>query len=220
MARSTLARHNAGHARTRRGSNVKGLVVFGIIGAVFVAIAGSLIVVSRQREMSGGARAEAMSGPAPDFTLPSVAGGDFSLASYRGQKNVLLFFNEGYGCAPCWQQSSEMQSRLSEINAADTEFLSIVVDPARLARDEVNRYGLTIPVLVDADASVAKAYNTLGFGMHASKPNHTMVFIDKAGEIRWWQDYASMRAPTEEVIAKVKELSAEPGAASPGGTAQ
>jgi peroxiredoxin len=221
MAKSTLARHNARPIRTQGGSNVKGLVFFGIIIAVFVAIAGLLIVVSRQREATGDAPAEAMNGPAPDFTLPSLDGTNFSLASYKGQKNVLLFFNEGYGCAPCWQQSAEMQKRLEEINATDTEYLPIVVDPARLARDEYNRYGLTVPVLINEDASVAKAYQTLGFGMHASKPNHTFVFIDKSGTIRWWQDYASMSAPTDDVIAKVKELSVEFGGTSAdGATAQ
>lgn len=35
--------------------------------------------------------------PAPDFSLPAVGGVTFSLAEYRGQKNVLLFFQEGVG---------------------------------------------------------------------------------------------------------------------------
>ncbi len=35
--------------------------------------------------------------PAPLFTLPTVAGDEFSLAEHRGQHNVLLYFNEGLG---------------------------------------------------------------------------------------------------------------------------
>ncbi len=34
---------------------------------------------------------------ASDFSLPVVGGGQFSLDEYLGKKNVLLYFNEGYG---------------------------------------------------------------------------------------------------------------------------
>jgi len=30
--------------------------------------------------------------PAPDFTLPTVNGGEVTLADYRGQKNIVLLF--------------------------------------------------------------------------------------------------------------------------------
>ena len=33
---------------------------------------------------------------APDFTLPSVAGGDVSLASFRRNKHVVLVFLRGF----------------------------------------------------------------------------------------------------------------------------
>ncbi len=35
--------------------------------------------------------------PAPLFTLPTVAGDEFSLVEHRGQHNVLLYFSEGVG---------------------------------------------------------------------------------------------------------------------------
>ncbi len=35
--------------------------------------------------------------PAPLFTLPTVAGDEFSLIEHRGQHNVLLYFSEGLG---------------------------------------------------------------------------------------------------------------------------
>jgi len=131
-----------------------------------------------------------------------------TLSTYKGQRNVLLFFNEGYGCGPCWQQAQEIQKRDADLQAANTEFLDIMVDPTSLIKNEVSRWGLTMPVLSDANRAVSRQYNTLGFGMHADKPNHTFVFIDKDGQIRWWQDYASMRAPTDEVVQKVQALTA------------
>ena len=35
--------------------------------------------------------------PAPDFTLPTIAGEQVSLADHVGRHNLLLYFNEGIG---------------------------------------------------------------------------------------------------------------------------
>ncbi|NLX08751.1 MAG: redoxin domain-containing protein [Chloroflexi bacterium] len=39
----------------------------------------------------------AVGAPAPDFTLPSATGDDVSLADYRGEQPVLLFFHMAAG---------------------------------------------------------------------------------------------------------------------------
>jgi peroxiredoxin len=191
----------------RRPRYLSKMAMYTAVGVAFVAVAGMLVLLSRggAHDTSG---ATPLSGAAPDFTLPSVNGQPVTLSSYKGQRNVLLFFNEGYGCAPCWQQAQDIQKRSADLQAANTEFLDIMVDPTSLIKNEVSRWGLKMPVLSDTNRAVSRQYNTLGFGMHADKPNHTFVFIDKDGEIRWWQDYASMRAPTDEVVQKVQALTA------------
>ncbi len=35
--------------------------------------------------------------PAPPFTLPTVAGEEFSLTDHLGEHSILLYFNEGMG---------------------------------------------------------------------------------------------------------------------------
>jgi len=47
---------------------------------------------------------------APSVRLPSTAGRNISLSDYAGQKNVLLYFQEGIMCAPCWQQLEDIQN--------------------------------------------------------------------------------------------------------------
>ena len=195
--------------RQRRSRyQLSGVGMYALAGLAFVVIAGMLVVLARQRQHQTG-EAAPLSGMAPDFSLPAVNGEPVTLSSFRGQKNVLLFFNEGYGCAPCWQQAQDLQKRAQDLSDANTEFIDVMVDPSSLIKSEVSRWGLKMPVLSDTDRRVSRSYNTLGFGMHADKPNHTFVFIDKTGEIRWWQDYASMRAPTDEVVQKVKALAAQ-----------
>jgi peroxiredoxin Q/BCP len=191
----------------RRRRNIVKSIMYIAAGASFVLVAAFLVLLSRGTTHNAG-QGMPLTGMAPDFTLPSVNGGSVTLSSYRGKRNVLLFFNEGYGCAPCWEQSQEIQQRSADLEAAGIEYLVVMVDPPSLIKSEVRRWNLTMPVLSDTDRTVSRSYNTLGFGMHADKPNHTFVFVDKDGQIRWWKDYASMRAPTDDVIKNVQALSA------------
>lgn len=196
--------------RQRRGKNyLSKMAMYTIAGVMFVGVAAVFVLLSRSTAHDT-SDAAPMSGAAPDFTLPSVngqAGQTVTLSSFKGQRNVLLYFNEGYGCAPCWQQAQDLQKRSADLEAANTVFIDIMVDPPNLIKSEVARWGLTMPVLSDTAKTVSQQYNMLGFGMHADKPNHTFVFVDKAGEITWWEDYPSMRAPTDSVIKKVQALS-------------
>ena len=47
---------------------------------------------------------------APAFTLTSGAGKPVSLADYRG-RTVLLYFQEGLSCQPCWDQIGRASCR-------------------------------------------------------------------------------------------------------------
>ncbi len=63
------------------------VVVLAIVAFVFLSRGGSA------NNPAGGT----VGAQAADFSLPTVGGGTFSLADYLGKKNVLLYFNEGYG---------------------------------------------------------------------------------------------------------------------------
>lgn len=77
------------------------VITWGVILGVGLAVVGGYALFALNFQKSAATRYEAgkpgRSEPAPDFSLPMVGGGMFSLADYRGQKNVLLFFQEGVG---------------------------------------------------------------------------------------------------------------------------
>src|SRR5438105_3822130 len=58
--------------------------------------------------------------PAPEFTLPSTAGGRQSLTSLRG-KTVLLYFQEGLMCQPCWDQITDLERSAAAVHAAGVD---------------------------------------------------------------------------------------------------
>ena len=52
--------------------------------------------------------------PAPAFTLASSQGRQVSLADYRG-RSVLLYFQEGLSCQPCWDQIGDLEHHQSAL---------------------------------------------------------------------------------------------------------
>jgi peroxiredoxin len=111
----------------------------------------------------------------PDFRLPSLAGGETALDSYRGKVVVLNFW--ATWCPPCVAEMPSLE-RLHRTLAP--EGLAVVTvstdeDPEAL-RDFVTRYGLTLPVLLDPGGAVASgSYRTTGYP-------ETFV-IDRAGAL-------------------------------------
>ena len=64
---------------------------------------------------------------APDFSLISTNGQTVSLADYKG-RNVLLFFNEGVMCSPCWQEVSRLERFKDDFTKLNTVIIPISDD--------------------------------------------------------------------------------------------
>lgn len=203
----SLGTYQKSHQRLAPRRQWRRLVQTAAIAAGVVAVAAVIILAFRA---AGGrdnnpSPENLISRQAPDFTLSTLDGREVTLSDFRGKKNVLLFFNEGYGCAPCWQQAAALQEDLDAFTALDTEVFAIMVDPPDLLAAEAMRWDVTLPILVDQDRGAAQAYDALG-GMHADKPNHTFVLVDKDGVVRWSEDYPSMQADNESVVEQVRNL--------------
>src|SRR5262249_32699840 len=71
---------------------------------------------------------------APGFTLASATGQQVSLSDFRG-KNVLLYFQEGLMCEPCWTQITDLERNETALKTAGIDaVVSITTDPANLLR--------------------------------------------------------------------------------------
>jgi len=141
------------------------------------------------------------SGKAPGFTLTTTQGTTVSLADYRGRP-VVLYFNEGAGCASCSQQMALIEKEPGFAEAGIV-VLPIVMNTAAQIQPDLAQFGVTTPYLLD-DGTVSKAYNTLGKGMHAGLPGHGFVLIDKDGNQLWQGDYPSMYLAPSTLLREVK----------------
>lgn len=146
---------------------------------------------------------KAGNGAAPAFTLPSTNGNPVSLADYRGRE-VLLFFNEGVGCDACFYQMLDLEKNSRLFSDAGISLVPIVANPADQVRQEMQRFGVTTPFLIDANTRVSAAYDALGKGMHADLPGHGFVLIDGSGQIRWQGEFPSMYISSSDLFNKLK----------------
>lgn len=190
-APATRAQIRAAAARRRRG------VGWAIAGAVAAAAVVLVVLGGRTTDPTA-------VGAAPPFALESTAGGEVALADHRG-KNVLLYFNEGVGCDICFYQTAALEADPA-FGDLDITFLPVVMNPAPAVREQLDRFGIATPYLVDPDGSVSGAYETLGTGHHADLPGHSLVLVGPDGQQRWRGDYPGMWVEPAELVAA---LSAE-----------
>jgi peroxiredoxin Q/BCP len=149
---------------------------------------------------------------APTFTLTAGTGGQVSLTAFRG-KNVLLYFQEGLSCQPCWDQIKDLEQNKSALKTAGVDaVLSITTDPANLIGQKVADEMLTTPVLSDPSMQVSHAYNANQYGMMGKmRDGHSFILVGPDGRIRWRADYGgkpnyTMFLPTAKMLT---DLTAE-----------
>ena len=122
--------------------------------------------------------------PAPNFTLPSVAGGNITLSQYKGKKNVMISFVPAAWtpvCSDQWPGYNIVRDMFDENEAV---LLGITVDNIPTLYAWTQQMGqLWFPVLSDfwPHGEVADKYGVL---RSDGVSERALFFIDKGGIIR------------------------------------
>lgn len=123
--------------------------------AVLLATAFAIFAYGQSQE-----RRAAVGRAAPAWTLPSLDGGNVALGSLRGRPVLLNFFASW--CDVCAMEAPALETFARRYG---DRFQVLGVDwrePWSAVRPFVARFGLTYPVLRDADGSIARAYGLTG----------------------------------------------------------
>jgi cytochrome c biogenesis protein CcmG/thiol:disulfide interchange protein DsbE len=114
--------------------------------------------------------------PAPPFTLTTVNGKPFSLASLKGRAVYLNFY--ATWCPPCNAEAPSIGKLSAKYRARGLTVLGIdeLEDPQK-AKSFLTQYHLPYDAVVDGDGKVGQVYGG-GVGL----PVH--VFIDRRGAIK------------------------------------
>ncbi len=201
----------------RRGGLPGGVKVAGVAGLAVVVLLAIFLVANRGGDGQGAAGRYAFQvgdpGPgtkAPPIKLATTADATFDLATPAGQ-TTLLYFQEGLGCQPCWDQLTDIQANLASYRALGvTRVLSITTDPLGAIRQKVADMGITIPVASDPDLAVSRAYQANQHGMMGtSRDGHSFILVGPDGTIRWRADYGgapdyTMYVPSPSLLADLR----------------
>ena len=122
--------------------------------------------------------------PAPDFTLPSVSGGNISLGQFRGQKNVVISFVPAAWTPVCSDQWPGYRIVRDLFDENDAVLLGITVDNIPTLYAWTKQMGqLWFPVLSDfwPHGAVATKYGVL---RSDGVSERALFVIDKKGIIQ------------------------------------
>ncbi len=149
---------------------------------------------------------------APDFTLAIAnAPGSFTLSAEEGQKNVLLFFNEGLSCSPCLVQMEQLDSDATQFQSLNVVIVSITGDSlSSMETWSANTQTSHSVVLADPSLAVSNSYDTTSAAvsmMPGTAPGHTFILVDTHGVVQWRADYgpSDMSVPDSEVLQAVQQ---------------
>lgn len=218
--RERLARED--EARRAEAARKLRLQVAGFLFIALVAL-GAVFLIGRGSESSGAGGAGKYAfevgspGPgdeAPDVKLTTTDGDQFDLSALRGEQ-VLLYFQEGIGCQPCWDQLTDIEPRSDEFRALGIdEIATITTDPPDLLEQKVADEEIGTPVMTDPNMTVSNAYGTPEYrmaGMDESFNGHSFILVGEDGTIEWRADYGgpstgnTMYVPVDSLLADIKE---------------
>ena len=193
--------------RWRPGMRV--LWALALAGAIGLVAAVSLVGRGSNANAAGpirvGATAPAVSG------LDVVTGRQISSRQLAG-KNVLYFLNEGVMCQACLVQIQALQQNAAELRRRGVTLISVTNDDAATLGQAARDYGITTPLIADANRTIVKSFGVLGgipsgVGMHNDTADHTFVLVDKTGHVRFIQDYPRMWIGVAQLFKELPNLS-------------
>lgn len=147
--------------------------------------------------------------PAPDFTAAASTGEQVSLSSLRGKPVVLYFYpkNDTPGCT---KEACAFRDLGAEFAAAGAAIYGVSGDSLKSHDKFIQKYGLTFPLLSDADHTLHEAYGTWGekklYGKVSMGTVRSTFLIDAEGVIRGVWRKVKVDGHVEAVLAAVKAL--------------
>jgi len=124
---------------------------------------------------------------APDFTSINQDGEDVSLAQYRGQKNVVLYFYPKDDTPGCTIEANEFTALIDKFAAADTVVLGVSKDSCEKHQKFIRKRDLKVDLLADTDGELCALYGTWGerkfMGRTYMGIGRSTFVIDKQGKL-------------------------------------
>lgn len=148
--------------------------------------------------------------PAPVFELPESSMEMIKLSSFRGKKNVVLYFYPKDDTPGCTMEAIGFSDHESDFSKHDTVVFGISRDDVLSHAEFRDKHGLTVQLLSDSESEVCRKYDVLEDrqvdGNIRCCFNRSTFIIDKKGVVRHVLCNTSPRDHAAQVLQLVKGL--------------
>ena len=142
---------------------------------------------------------------APGFALHDQNGKLQQLADYQGRWVVLYFYPKD-DTPGCTKEACSFRDDIAQLKALGAQVLGISLDSVESHARFAEKHGLPFPLLSDAEAAVAKTYDTYwSLGPIRFARRHTFI-IDPEGRIAKIYREVDAGTHSSEIIAALKSL--------------
>ena len=132
------------------------------------------------------------------------------LSSYRGKKNVVLYFYPRDGTPACTIQAIGFSDREQEFNKLDTIVFGVSRDDVLSHQAFRDEHGLSVQLLADTEQEVCRLYEVIEDKIVDGHPKaclqRSTFVIDKNGVVRHIMQDVNPRAHVNEVLKICKSL--------------
>ena len=132
------------------------------------------------------------------------------LSSYRGKKNVVLYFYPRDGTPGCTIQAIGFSDREDEFKRLDTVVFGVSSDDVLSHQAFRDEHGLTVQLLADTEKEVCRLYDVIQEKVVDGHPKSFLMrstfVIDKKGVVRHILQDVNPRAHVNEVLKIIKAL--------------
>ena len=126
--------------------------------------------------------------PAPSFSLADADMEPVSLATFRGKKNVVLYFYPRDGTPGCTLQAIEFSDHEEEFTRHDCVVLGVSPDDCISHAEFRDKHGLSVCLLADPETEVCERYGVQQMkecdGVKKPCIVRATFVIDKKGRLR------------------------------------
>jgi len=147
---------------------------------------------------------------APDFTAPVDGGEELTLSSFRGKKNVVLYFYPKDDTPGCTIEAKDFTDRQIEFAGANTVVLGVSKDSVQSHDKFKEKHCLSFPLVSDESAGICEAYETWGeknmYGKKYMGVFRTTFLIDKKGIIRKIWNNVKVDNHAQQVLEEAQNL--------------
>jgi peroxiredoxin Q/BCP len=145
---------------------------------------------------------------APDFSATDQNGNKIKLSSFKGKKNVVLYFYPKDMTPGCTTEACDFRDQFKKFKT--TEILGVSIDSPERHQKFIGKYDLPFTLISDVDQKVVNKYGVWQekklYGRTFMGIVRSTFIIDTSGVVRKIFPKVKVKGHIDEVLEALKEL--------------